>query len=60
MGQDEVGQDEVGQGELVVEEKAEETKHRLSVYSVWQNLSLKRITGSQSARGFPAQTKVTS
>ena len=59
VGQDEVGQGEVVEGELVVEKKTEESKYRLSVLSVWQNLSLKRIIGSQSARGFPSQTKVT-
>ena len=59
-GQDEVGQGEVVEGELVVEKKAEETKYQLSVLSVWQNLSLKRITGSQSAPGFLSRTKVSS
>ena len=56
----EVGQGEVVEGEVVVDETAEETKYQLSVLSVWQNLSLKRITGSQRARGFPAQIKVIS
>jgi len=59
VGQDEVERGEGVEGELVVGKKTEKSKKRLSVLSVWQNLSLKRITGSQAARGFPSQTKVT-
>jgi len=59
VGEDEVERGEGVEGELLMRKKTAKSKKWLSVLSVWQNLGLKRITGSQAARGFPSQTKVT-
>ena len=49
-----------GEGEVVDETADETKKNKLDVRSVWQNLNLTLSNGSQRARGFPAQIKVTS